>query len=100
MNFDLIDTSMGIEYPNDATENELLYAIADRVAWFMQHDIDMLMSYLYRLDVEERYINKALSLKSTEDPQLALARLILDRQKQRMLTKERYKVTPIEGWEY
>ena len=36
----------------------------------------------------------------TDPAHIGLAKLILDRQKQRIATKQKYKVDPIEGWEY
>lgn len=36
-----------------------------------------------------------------DDPaNVALAKLILERQKQRITTKQKYKVDPIDGWEF
>ncbi|MCZ2101109.1 MAG: hypothetical protein LC107_06185 [Chitinophagales bacterium] len=99
-NFDRMSADMGLERSDDLSEEDFLNAIAGRVEWYLKYDIDMLLSYLYRLDVEERLINEALQPWREEEPQMALARLILDRQKQRILTKEKYKVKPIEGWEF
>ena len=98
--FEIIPADMQIDGFGDASERAFLDAIADRVAWFLEHDMDMLMSYLYRLDVAEHLINEALMPFSEEAPNQALAKLIVNRQKQRIATKGKYKVTPIEGWEF
>lgn len=98
--FDVIPEGFKLDKLNNISEIEFLAAIAERVAWFLEHDMDMLMSYLYRLDVAEHLINNALMPFNEEAPSLALAKLILNRQKQRIATKEKYKVEPIEGWEF
>lgn len=72
-----------------------------RVTEMLAGDIDLLMSYLYRLDVLEKDLNAALQPGSPIPPNQALAQLILDRQKARVETKRNTKVEPIEeGWEF
>ncbi len=97
--YDLISNNLGL---NEFQENseELLAAVTERVAWYLEHNVDLLMSYLYRLDVLEKDINQALSNQNPASPDLSIARLILDRQLQRVATKHRYKVDPIDGWEF
>jgi hypothetical protein len=61
----------------------------------------LLMSYLYRLDVLEVKINAVLSPIAIVSPIEGLARLILERQKERIATKQKYKSDPpIPGWEF
>ena len=66
----------------------------------MERDMDLLMSYLYRLDVEESDIHMALSPLGSAIPSRGLAMLILKRQQARIHTKKMYKQSPIEGWEF
>ena len=56
----LVQKDIGVEVHQEADEQELLNAIVDRVAWMLRCDKDLLMSYLYRLDVLEHKINTAL----------------------------------------
>ena len=51
---------------------------------------DLLFSYMYRLDVEEHRIKEALK-SSLGSPDELLARLIWERQKQRLATRKAYK---------
>ena len=62
---------------------------AARVEIMMRDQLDLLLSTLYRLDVEEHKIQHALH-RSGEPPARAIARLILERQKQRMRTRRQY----------
>ena len=99
--FDLIYNDLNVDVQSeDLSEEQLLDIIGDRVAWFLEHDKDLLLSYLYRLDIEERHIEHALSLREIDPAHIAIAKLIFKRQKQRMEFKKNYKVEPIEGWEF
>jgi len=73
------------------TEEEMLMALAERVAWLMEYRLEFLMSSLYRLDVLEIHLNEALSPDSEDPPYIAIAKLIIDREKQRNYTKKKYK---------
>ncbi len=77
----------------------MLHHIAYRVEKLLKADPDLLMSYMYRLDVEEKNIKAALEV-STAPVHITFAQLIWERQKQRIITKKKYKQDPIEGWEF
>ncbi len=78
-------------------DEEALFALlADKVAYLIEYRIDFLLSLMYRLDIKEALINQALSPASVEPANLALARLILNRQKQRVFTKQHYKQDKLE----
>lgn len=95
-----IELQLGLEQNDEISEAMFLEAIENRVLDFMERDMELLMSYLYRLDIKESDIMFALSLQSTLPPHKGLAQLIAKRQKQRMLTKKAYPQKPIEGWEF
>lgn len=85
----------------ELSESDLYRAIRDRVEYLLEKNPELLMSYLYRLDVLEVKINAVLSPNSIVAPIEGLARLILDRQKERIATKRKYKSDPpIPGWEF
>ena len=85
----------------ELSESDLYKAIRDRVEYLLDKNPELLMSYLYRLDVLEVKINAVLSPLSVVPPIEGLARLILERQKERIATKEKYKADPpIPGWEF
>lgn len=83
------------------SEGEIINAIADRVRIMMEREIDLLFSYLYRLDVSESDVHAILFSSKGEDAIIAIAELIWQRQKKRMETKKLYKQDgSIEGWEW
>lgn len=59
--FELIYRELSISSNEQTTEDEMLEIIADRVEHFLKYDKDLLVSYLYRLDIEEDTIEKALN---------------------------------------
>ncbi len=79
------------------TEAELLALLAERIDQMLERQPDYLLSMLYRLDVLEPKINLALHPASPEPPAMALARLVLERQLQRVHTKRTVKPKPLEG---
>lgn len=82
-----------------ATDADLLAAITNRVNEMMQGDIELLFSYLYRLDVEESQIDFIINKQMTIPVNEGLAKLIFDRQMARQETKKQYKQEPIDGWD-
>jgi len=96
----LVAKDFGLAKTTPLTEEELLEAIANRVAEMMEENKDLLLSYMYRLDIDEGKIHFALSPLANEPAHFALARLILNRQKQRAVTKLSYKPPKLEGWEW
>ena len=83
------------------TEEELFDILCNEVADMMEHRMEYLLSLMYRLDVLEKDIDKVLTPLYDGPVNVGLARLILNRQKQKILTKKSY-VPPIieEGWEW
>ncbi len=92
----------GLEPSNKKTwtEADLFELLANEVADMIEHRIDLLLSLMYRLDVLEVDINAALNPANPVAANVALATLIMERQRQRVLTKRTYKTKPIEGWEF
>lgn len=89
------------EHPETLTESDLYNAIKERVAYLLDSNPELLMSSLYRLDVLEEKINAILAPNSPVAPVEGLARLILERQKERIASKKKYKSDPpIPGWEF
>ena len=82
------------------TEAQLFDILCNEVADMMIYRMDYLLGLMYRLDVLERKIDAVLVPGYPEPANVALARLILERQKERMLSKKSYKPPVIEdGWE-
>lgn len=86
---DLIRKNFGLEN-KPVTETELREWLEGRITYMLEYEKDLLMSTLYRLDVEEGRIKWVL--EHLDQPLIAtgLTELVLERQKQRQATKEAY----------
>lgn len=78
------------------TEEELFDLLANQVAYMIEHQLEMLMSLMYRLDIDESKVDFALSPYSPDPANVAIAKLVLERQKQRVFTKAYYKQKPLD----
>ena len=90
----------GLEERYELTEDEILVILSRRVGELLNSDKDLMLSYLYRLDISMDKIAAVLRVTNIIPAEQSLARLILDRQIERIKTKNKYKQSPIEGWEY
>jgi hypothetical protein len=84
----------------DMTEAELLAYLADVIAYMIDKKLDYLLSLLYRLDVSEKNINQALMPGNAEDANVALARLVIERQKKRIATKRAHREQNPTNWNW
>jgi len=81
-------------------EDEFILRIAERVADLMETNMELFFNHLYRMDVDERKIRFVLSLESTSDENvyISIAKLIYQRQKQRLESRQKYKQDKIDFW--
>ncbi len=95
---ELIARDFGLEIGEEPlTEEQLFDLLANEVAYMIEHRLDFLLSLMYRLDVKEQAIRKALAPDAPEIANIGLAKLILQRQKDRIFTKLKYKQEPLKG---
>lgn len=89
---------LGVETINMDDRTSFYEQIRDKVEVYLETNPELLMSYLYRLDIEESKIQGVLHFN--QDIVGGLAQLIYDRQIARHKTKMKYRQPPIDGWEY
>ena len=75
-------------------EKTLHRALAGRIAEMLDHDTDLLFSTLYRLDVLEYKIKEVLEGRTNEEIAFGLARLVIERQKDKMKTRKNLGESP------
>ena len=91
---DLILGSLGLQkLDKPLTEADLLAYLSEAIAYMIEHELDMLLSLLYRLDIDEDKINATLHPKNPIEAHIGLAHLVINRQKQRISTKNEYRTT-------
>lgn len=79
-----------------ASEAALLALLAERIDEMLEKRPEYLMSMLYRLDVLEEKIVPVMHPSAPEPPAMGLARLVLERQRQRVETKQNIKPEPLK----
>ncbi|MBL7828033.1 MAG: hypothetical protein JNJ57_15490 [Saprospiraceae bacterium] len=77
-------------------EADLIHALSQRIAEMLEKEPEQLMSLLYRLDVLEEKIVPVMRPDAPEPANIGLARLVVERQKQRIATKKSVKIDPLE----
>lgn len=91
-----------IELPEGAaqpTEEELFQHLCDRIAWMIEYNMEYLLSLLYRNDVLAHKIHFALSPHEKDPANVALAKLVMERQKERIATRKKYGKQNVEDIE-
>ena len=97
-----MNLEIDLSTPN-ITDEELLAILTVRIENMLEQETDMLLSLLYRLDVEEKASLKALQPEIGETAASSLAKLVLKRQKQRWEIKKSTEVDHNDipkGWEW
>jgi len=84
---------------SQADEQDLQAAITNRVTELLERDIELLMSFLYRLDILEADIDFIMNKQREIPISEGLGKLIFDKQLERKKYREQYKQAPIEGWD-
>lgn len=81
---------LNLALPDFITEEELIELLAQRVLELTQKNPEQLLAALYRLDVDERKAHAVLLGASELPANIAIAHLILERQRQKAETWLRY----------
>ncbi len=96
----VIIRNFDLEVPDEPLSEEALFQVlADQIAYMIEFRMEYLLSLLYRNDVEESKINFALSPACEDPANIALAKLVMERQRQRLATKKSYKIEKLEDLE-
>lgn len=77
----------GLPSPEDALETQL----AEKINTLIQRDFGALVQLLYRIDVPEQKLRRMLEANSGEDAGRLIARLIMERQWQKIESRRKYK---------
>jgi hypothetical protein len=89
---DLINRDFELEASDQyLTEEELLRMLIDHIDWLLEKRMEWLLSLMYRMDIDERKVHAALLPNAPEPANIGLAKLVLERQKQRVQTKQAYR---------
>lgn len=71
-------------------EEQLLKLVEQYVQELIDTDFEKLLLVLYRLDVSEKKVKQALEINGAENATNSIAKLILEREKEKAETREKF----------
>lgn len=74
---------------SDASDFENV--LAEIVTYLIEHDFARLCQILYRVDVDEQGLRRALEGAGVETPGKIIAQLLLERQQQKLVLREQFQ---------
>lgn len=85
-----LNTAYGLELPEAATMDQLETILAEKINTLINEDFASLVQLLYRIDVNEAKLKTLLRENTGSDADRLIARLILERQWQKIETRRKY----------
>ena len=78
---------------NDQQEllDNLKRFLEEKINHLIEHDVDKLLSLLYRIDVSEKKVRAILAAHPHQDAAPLIAELIIERQIQKLISRKKYK---------
>ena len=82
--------------PGEDIDGDWMSSLVQRINFLIIHDFERLVSILYRLDVDESKVklilkNTQRDLSNNSDPGLLISKLIIERQLQKLRTRNEYR---------
>lgn len=98
--FELDEGKTGLATCSDQeVMDRLLFVLTHQVKYLMDNNIERLKWILYRIDVPERDLLQALGTTQGEEPERIIARMIIDRQLEKALTRLQHGSSSTEEWQ-
>ena len=85
-----LNKELAIELPEKISFEELQNKLAAHINYLIQHHFEKLVSLLYRIDVSEAKIKSLLQQQPNEDAAKIIADLIIERQLQKIKTRQQF----------
>ena len=85
-----LNTELAINLPEKIENDELLKFLANYINNLIKNDFEKLVSYLYRIDVSEPKLKSLLQQNPQEDAGNIIAALIIERQEQKIKTRQQF----------
>lgn len=84
----------GLNLPEHTPDDRLEALLAEKLNALIQSDFNALVQFLYKVDVSESKLRTLLKTKANEDTGMLIARLVLERQQQKILTRRKFQGEP------
>ena len=86
-----------LDLAEDLRAAELEILLADKLNTLIRSDFDALLRLLYRIDIDEARLRGLLKENAQEDTGKIIARLIMERQWQKVLSRREYRMKEAEA---
>lgn len=86
-----LNKELSLALPETLAMNELEQQLTDHINHLINTDFEKLVYYLYRIDVNEVKMKQLLAQQGGENAALLIARLIIDRQLQKIKSRAEHK---------
>ncbi len=83
------DVGLSLSSSTIPSLDELVKELTRAIQYLIDKDFEKLMHILYRIDVSENKVKKAFGLE--QDVAEQIAKLIVEREQQKVITREKYK---------
>ena len=87
---ELIKQDFSLEITAQITEEELTALLAEHIYLLIQKHLEFLFTILYRLDISEEEVHKALNGRTEKPANVYIAQLVMEREKQKARTRLLY----------
>jgi hypothetical protein len=84
----LLNKELAIDFAGNTSYTEIHAQLSAYINQLVKYDFEKLVSYLYRIDVNEQKLKTLLNQFPDEDAGNIIASLILERQEQKLKTRE------------
>ena len=85
-----LNTAYGLDLPETVAMEALEALLAERINDMINKDFNALIQLLYRIDINESHLRLLLQENQASDAGLLIARMILERQWQKIITRRKY----------
>lgn len=86
----LLNNELHVEIEEQKSYNEIHAQLSTYINMLIKNDFDKLIAYLYRIDVNEQKLKKLLQDHPQEDAGNIIASLIIERQQQKIKTRQQF----------
>lgn len=94
--YQLIRKDLGLEEEMVFTTEENAFDRLEKflekaINYLLDHDFNRLLNALYRIDIPESQVNELLQRSSADQLALEIAKAVIEREKQKVITREQYR---------
>lgn len=92
----LLNKELSLEFSEKLAMDELEQQLTDHINQLINTDFEKLIYYLYRIDVNETKMKQLLQQQGGENAAQLIARLIIDRQLQKIKSRAEHRSNKID----